>query len=281
LTVRHALDCVFFNSLLRVVEVGQMTQNLFDISGKVALITGGSRGIGLMIARAYVAAGARVYISSRNAASCERAAAELSELGQCIALPADLSKLAEVERVATALSTRESALHVLVNNAGTAWGASIDAFPEKGWDKVMDLNLKSPFFLLQKLLPLLETAGRADDPARVINLGSVDGLHTPLFENFSYAAAKAAIHHLTRMLASHLAHRHITVNAIAPGYFDTDMTQPMVDSMGLDALMSIVPLKRMGADDDIAGVAVFLAARASAYMTGTTLPVDGGIIGGS
>jgi NAD(P)-dependent dehydrogenase (short-subunit alcohol dehydrogenase family) len=258
-----------------------MGQNLFDISGKVALVTGGSRGIGLMIARGYLEAGAKVYISSRNAANCELAAKELSTLGECIALPADLSELEEVERIATTLATQESALHVLVNNAGTAWGSSIDAFPEKGWDKVMDLNLKSPFFLLQKLLPLLESAGRADDPARVINLGSVDGLHTPLFESFSYAASKAAIHHLTRMQSSHLAHRHINVNAIAPGYFDTDMTQPMLDSMGLDKLMSIVPQRRLGLGDDIAGVAVFLAARASSYITGTTLPVDGGLIGNS
>ena len=258
-----------------------MTHELFDISGKVALVTGGSRGIGFMIARGYVEAGARVYICSRNTQSCDAAAAELSRVGECISLPADLSKMEEVERVAAALTARESALHVLINNAGTAWGASIDEFPQKGWDKVMDLNLKSPFFLLQKLLPLLEHAGRADDPARVINLGSVDGLHMPLFENFSYAASKAAIHHLTRMLAYHLAARHICVNAIAPGYFDTDMTQPMIDSMGLDALMAIVPLKRMGDRDDVAGVAVFLAARASAYITGVTLPVDGGLIGGS
>ncbi len=258
-----------------------MAHELFDIRDKVALVTGGSRGIGFMIARGYVEAGARVYISSRKVAGCEAAAAELSKLGECMALPADLSQMEEVERLASGIAEREGALHVLVNNAGTAWGAEIDDFPVKGWDKVMDLNLKSPFFVVQKLLPQLVAAGRADDPARVINLGSVDGLHRPLFKNFSYAASKAGIHHLTRLLAYHLAERHICVNAIAPGYFDTDMTQPMIDSMGLDALMDIVPLKRMGSFDDVAGVAIFLAARASAYMTGITIPVDGGLIGGS
>lgn len=254
---------------------------LFDISGKVALVTGGSRGIGFMIARGYVAAGARVYIVSRDAGRCDAAAAELSKSGECVPVPADLSSLAEVERVVNVIGAREAGLHVLVNNAGTAWGASVDEFPVRGWDKVMDLNLRSPFFLVQKLLPLLEAVGRADDPARIINLGSVDGLHTPLFENFSYAAAKAGIHHLTRMLAAHLATRNISVNAIAPGYFDTDMTQPMIDSMGLDALMAIVPQKRLGQGDDISGVATFLASRASAYITGVTLPVDGGLTGGA
>ncbi len=258
-----------------------MSQDLFDIRGKVALVTGGSRGIGYMIARAFVEAGARVYICSRNADRCDATANDLAKLGQCISLPGELSRMDEVERVVAALSGQEAQLDILINNAGTAWGASIDAFPEKGWDKVMDLNLKSPFFLLQKLLPLLERAGQPGAPARVVNLGSVDGLHMPLFDNFSYAASKAAIHHLTRMLAAHLAVRNICVNAIAPGYFDTDMTQPMLDSMGFDALMSIVPQKRMGQHADIAGVAIFLTAAASSYITGVTLPVDGGLIGGS
>jgi NAD(P)-dependent dehydrogenase (short-subunit alcohol dehydrogenase family) len=258
-----------------------MAEQLFDIRGKVVLVTGGSRGIGLMMAHAYVEAGARVYIVSRDATRCNAAAAELSALGECHSLPANLSDMAEINRLATVFKARENKLHVLVNNAGTAWGDSLDNFPEKGWDKVMDLNLKSPFFLMQKLLPLLEYAGQPNDPARVINLGSVDGLHTPLFENFSYAAAKSGIHHLTRMLAAHLASRHICVNAIAPGYFDTDMTQPMIEKMGLDALMAIVPLRRLGQGDDIGGVAIFLASRASAYISGTTLPVDGGLIGGT
>ena len=258
-----------------------MINELFTIAGKVALVTGGSRGIGLMMARGFVEAGARVYICSRKKEVCDAAAAELSELGTCISLPADLGKMSEVERIATDLNGREEKLHILVNNAGATWGGSIDAFPEAGWDKVMDLNVKSPFFLLQKLLPALERAARADDPARVINVGSVDGLHTPLFENFSYAPSKAALHHLTRMLAAHLAKRHINVNCIAPGPFDTDMMRPMVDKMGLDGVTANVPMGRMGDGKDAAGVAIFLASRASAYVTGTVLPVDGGLFGAS
>ena len=258
-----------------------MSGGLFDITGKVALITGGSRGIGYMIARGYVEAGARVYITARKAEQCTAAAAELAKLGECHALPGDLARMDEIERVATAFASRESDLHVLVNNAGTQWGATIDDFPEKGWDKVMDLNVKSPFFLLQKLLPCLVAAARPGDPARVINVGSVDGMHTPIFQNFSYAPSKAALHHLSRMLAAHLAARNITVNVLAPGPFLTDMLAPMVDSMGEAEVLANVPLKRLGAADDAAGVAIFLAARASAYVTGTVLPVDGGLYGGS
>ncbi|MEQ8663438.1 MAG: SDR family oxidoreductase [Gammaproteobacteria bacterium] len=258
-----------------------MIEKLFDVAGKVALVTGGSRGIGHMIARGYVEAGMRVYITARKAAQCEEAAAALGGAGACIALPADLSSMGEIERVAATLAARERELHVLVNNAGTQWGASIDAFPEQGWDKVMDLNVKSPFFLMQKLLPLLEAAGRPGDPARVINVGSVDGMHTPIFQNFSYAPSKAALHHLSRMLAAHLAPRNITVNVIAPGPFHTDMLAPMVDSMGEDTVLANVPLKRMGGVEDAAGTAIYLAARASAYVTGTVLPLDGGLYGGT
>ena len=258
-----------------------MIDELFSVAGKVALVTGGSRGIGLMMARGYVAAGARVYISSRKKDVCDAAAAELSKLGICLSLPADLGKMSEVERLAKELNGREDKLHILVNNAGATWGGTIDGFPEAGWDKVMDLNVKSPFFLLQKLLPALERAASVEDPARVINVGSVDGLHTPLFENFSYAPSKAALHHLTRMLAAHLAKRHINVNCIAPGPFDTDMMRPMVDKMGVAGVTSNVPMGRMGDGMDAAGVAIFFAARASAYVTGTVLPVDGGLFGAS
>ncbi len=253
---------------------------LFSIRGKVALVTGGSRGIGLMIAKAFVEAGAKVYISSRKASACDQVAAELGALGECHSLPADLSKMEEVERLGNAIFEREQRLDILVNNAGATWGSSIEAFPEAGWDKVMDLNVKSVFFLTQKLLPLLEQAGSPADPARVINIGSVDGLHMPAFENFSYAPSKAALHHLTRMLASSLASRSITVNAIAPGPFATDMMAPMVATMG-DKIVGAVPLGRLGEGDDIGGVAVFLSARASAYISGVVLPVDGGLLGAS
>ena len=258
-----------------------MFEDLFSVAGKTVFITGGSRGIGLMMAHGFVAAGARVYISSRKKEVCDAAALELGKSGTCISLPADLGKMSEVERVSAELLAREERVHVLINNAGATWGSTIDAFPEAGWDKVMDLNVKSPFFLLQKLLPGLERAASADDPARVINVGSVDGMHTPLFENFSYAPSKAALHHLTRMLAAHLAKRHINVNCIAPGPFDTDMMRPMVNSMGLDGVTSNVPMGRMGDTKDAAGVAIFLASRASAYVTGTVLPVDGGLFGAS
>lgn len=250
--------------------------SLFSVAGKCVLVTGGSRGIGLMIARGFVAAGARVYLTSRKAEVCAAAAAELSTLGSCVALPADISRMDEITRLVSELSAREPRLDVLVNNAGAAWGAPVDTFPEAGWDKVMDLNVKSVFFLTQRLLPLLDAAAGAADPARVINIGSVDGMHTSLFENFSYGPSKAALHHLTRVLATHLAARHITVNAIAPGPFDTDMMAPMAARMG-DEIVARVPLKRMGTESDAAGAAIFLASRAASYITGTVVPVDGGM----
>jgi NAD(P)-dependent dehydrogenase (short-subunit alcohol dehydrogenase family) len=255
-------------------------RDLFSIAGKTALITGGSRGIGLMIARGYVENGAKVYISSRNAEVCIDAAAELSANGECIALPADLSRMEEIERLSKELGRRESKLDVLVNNAGATWGATIDEFPEKGWDKVMDLNVKSVFFLTQKLLPLLDAAASAETPARVINIGSIDGLHTSKFDNFSYSPSKAAVHHMTRMTATHLAKRNITVNAIAPGPFLTPMMAPMVEKMG-DTIRAGVPLQRFGEAADIAGLAIFLASRAAAYLTGTVIPIDGGITAAS
>tara|TARA_Y100000588_G_C14022084_1_gene824765 strand:- start:276 stop:977 length:702 start_codon:yes stop_codon:yes gene_type:complete len=233
-----------------------------------------------MIARAYVDHGAKVYISSRKAEICQAVAEEFSEIGECIALPADLSNTDEIERLANEMGERESQLDVLINNAGATWGASIDEFPEKGWDKVMDLNVKSVFFLTQKLLPLLDAAASRADPARVINIGSVDGLHLSKFENFSYSPSKAAVHHLTRMTAIHLASRNITVNAIAPGPFETPMMAPMIEQMG-DTIRASVPLQRFGEPEDIAGLAIFLGARASAYITGSVIPLDGGIIAAS
>jgi NAD(P)-dependent dehydrogenase (short-subunit alcohol dehydrogenase family) len=252
--------------------------DLFSVSGKVALVTGGSRGIGEMIARGLVENGARVYISSRKADVCDAIAAELSQNGTCVSLPADLSQMSEIERVANELAARESKLDILVNNAGAVWGETFDRFSEKGWDRVMDLNVKSLFFLTQKLGPLLFKAGSADDPARVINIGSIDGLQAPVFENYSYSASKAAVHQLTMHLARHLAGRHVAVNAIAPGFFPSQMTAFMDEN--LDQVLPQIPLHRVGTPEDMAGTVLFLASRAGAYLCGSVVKVDGGLLVG-
>ena len=249
--------------------------DLFSVEGKVALVTGGSRGIGLMIARGLVAAGARVYVASRKAAECEAAAAELSALGACSALPGDLANQTGTRALAQALAARESALHVLVNNAGANWGAPLADYPESGWDKVMALNVKSVFDLTRFLLPQLQKAAVAGDPARVINVGSIDGLAVPALETYAYSASKAAVHHLTRVLARKLAPR-VTVNAIAPGPFESKMMAETLRRFG-DAIKSSCPLGRIGEPEDMAGVAIYLASRAGAYVTGAVIPVDGGI----
>ena len=249
--------------------------SLFSIRGKVALVTGGSRGIGLMIARGYVAAGATVYISSRSADVCDQVAGELSKIGRCVSLPHDLSSVDGVTALVRDLGGREDRLHVLINNAGAAWGEPLETFPEKGFDKVTDLNLKSLFFLTRDLLPMLEAVATAEDPARVINIGSIDGLRVPTVENYSYAAAKAAVHHLTRMLAVHLGGRKITVNAIAPGFFPSKMTRALLETHR-ETFENACPLGRLGEPSDMAGIAVFLASKAAAYINGAVIPVDGG-----
>ena len=250
--------------------------DLFDLSGKTAVVTGGSRGIGLMIARGLLQAGARVYLSSRKADACAAAEQELAPYGAAVAIPADLSLDAEWQRLAAEVGRREPALNVLVNNAGATWGAPIEEFPAAGWDKVVDLNLKAPFFLTRAFLPMLEAAGTSEDPARVINIGSIDGLRVPPFPTYAYSASKAGLHHLTRVLARELGPRHITVNAVAPGPFESKMMATTLETFG-DAIAEAAPLKRIGRPDDMAGVAIYLASRAGAYVTGTVIPVDGGI----
>jgi NAD(P)-dependent dehydrogenase (short-subunit alcohol dehydrogenase family) len=250
--------------------------DLFSVAGKVALVTGGTRGIGLMMARGLLDAGAKVYISSRKADACAAAAAELAAHGDVSAMPADLATEAECQRLAGEIAAREQRLHVLVNNAGATWGAPLEEFPASAWDKILDLNVKAPFFLTRALLPQLEAAGTADDPARVINVGSIDGLHVPSLPVYSYAASKSGLHHLTRMLAKELGPRHITVNAVAPGPFESKMMAATLDAFG-DAIAAAAPLRRIGRPDDMAGVAVYLASRAGAYVTGAVIPVDGGI----
>lgn len=251
-------------------------QRLFSLEGKVALVTGGTRGIGFMIAHGFVAAGARVYVASRKREACEQAAASLSRIGACFPLPADLATQDGTRALAAALAGREPALHVLVNNAGATWGAPLAEYPESGWDKVMNLNVKSVFDLTRFLLPQLEKAARPDDPARVINVGSIDGLKVPALETYAYAASKAAVHHLTRVLARRLAAEHVTVNAIAPGPFESKMMAATLKTFG-DAIRAGCPLGRIGAPADMAGVAIYLASRAGAYVTGAVIPVDGGI----
>ncbi len=249
--------------------------DLFSIAGKTALVTGGSRGIGLMIARGFVEAGAKVYISSRKAEVCDEVAAELSEIGEAVAIPANLSTEEECRRLADAIAERESSLDILVNNAGATWGAPIAEFDEAAWERVLALNVKGVFHLTKFLLPLLQAAGTAENPARVINIGSVDGLHVPGMETYSYSASKAAVHQLTRHLAKRLA-PSVTVNAIAPGPFESKMMAATLAAAG-DAIASAVPMKRIGQPDDMAGTAIFLSSRASSYITGTVIPVGGGL----
>jgi NAD(P)-dependent dehydrogenase (short-subunit alcohol dehydrogenase family) len=251
--------------------------DLFDLTGKTAVVTGGTRGIGLMIARGLLQAGTeRVYVSSRKADGCADAERELAKFGPVTAIPADLSTEAECLRLAAAVGERESALHVLVNNAGATWGAPLAEYPAAAWDKLVDLNLKTPFFLTRAFLPLLEAAGTHDDPARVINIGSIDGLRVPPMQTYAYSASKAGLHHLTRVLARELGPRHITVNAVAPGPFESKMMAFTLRTHG-DDIAAAAPLRRIGRPDDMAGAAVFLSSRAGAYVTGAVLPVDGGI----
>jgi NAD(P)-dependent dehydrogenase (short-subunit alcohol dehydrogenase family) len=251
--------------------------DLFDLAGKTAVVTGGTRGIGLMISRGLLQAGAqKVYISSRKAEGCAEAERELAKFGQVMAIQADLSTEAECLRLASEVGEREKALHILVNNAGATWGAPLEEFPAPAWDKVLDLNLKSPFFLTRAFLPLLEAAGTREDPARVINIGSIDGLRVPPLPTYSYSASKAGLHHMTRVLARELGPRHITVNAVAPGPFESKMMAATLKTFG-DAIAQAAPLRRIGRPDDMAGAAVFLSSRAGAYVTGAVLPVDGGI----
>jgi NAD(P)-dependent dehydrogenase (short-subunit alcohol dehydrogenase family) len=249
--------------------------NLFSIDGKTALVTGGSRGIGLMIARGFVEAGAKVYISSRKAEVCDEVAAELSKIGECISIPADLSTEAECQRLADEIAGREDALHILVNNAGATWGVPLAEHDDKSWDRVLDINVKGVFHLTKFLVPLLKAAGNPDDPARVINVGSIDGIHVPILETYSYSSSKAAVHQLTRHLAKVLA-PDITVNAIAPGPFESKMMAATLESFG-DQIARDAPMKRIGRPDDMAGTAIFLSSRAASYITGAILPVDGGI----
>jgi NAD(P)-dependent dehydrogenase (short-subunit alcohol dehydrogenase family) len=254
--------------------------DLFDVSGKTALVTGGSRGIGLMIARGLLQGGARVIVSSRKSADVEAAAQELSQIGDCHAIPADISTQRGAQALAAATRERFPSLDILVNNAGAVWGAPLEEFPPAGWEKILSTNVEGVFHLTIALLGELRAAASVEDPARVINIGSIDGLRTPSVENYSYSASKAAVHMLTRHLAKRLASEHITVNAIAPGPFESKMMAWALDDPELrSGIEGEVPLGRIGRPDDVAGLTLFLASRAGAYMTGTVIPLDGGITG--
>ncbi|MEP5566562.1 MAG: RhlG family 3-oxoacyl-ACP reductase [Halioglobus sp.] len=255
-----------------------MIENLFSMQGKVCLVTGGSRGLGAFMAQGFLEAGAeRVYITARKAEPCIEAAKELSQFGECIALPGDVSTSEGLTQLVTELNQRETHLDVLVNNAGTAWAAPFGQFPEVGWDKVMDVNVKSPFFLTQALTPLLKARASAAQTSAIINIGSIAGILGNGLDTFSYAASKSAIHQLTRITATELADSHIRVNAIAPGRFYSKMTEFLSeDQAAFEQELQTIPMRRWGEPGDIAGVAIMLASKASAFITGQIVPVDGG-----
>jgi NAD(P)-dependent dehydrogenase (short-subunit alcohol dehydrogenase family) len=253
-----------------------MALDLFTLQGRTALVTGGSRGIGKMIAAGFLAQGAKVYISSRKADACDAAAEELSQGGgTCISLPQDVSSVAGCQALAKAIEEREDKLDILVNNAGAAWGAPFEEFPEHGWDKVVDLNLKSPFFLTQALHVALKKAGTHDQPAKVINIASIDGIRLNPQDTYSYHASKSGLIYLTRRLAARLIADNIVVSAIAPGAFASEMNRTARDHG--DAVAKAIPARRIGRDEDMAGAAIYLASRAGNYVVGETIAVDGGV----
>ena len=254
------------------------TSQLFTLHGRTALVTGGSRGIGRMIAAGFLAQGAKVYITARKAAACDQTARELSALGECISLPIDVSSVEGCKALAGELAKREDSLDILVNNAGAAWGAPFDEFPESGWDKVVDLNLKTPFFLTQALAAPLRRAAAANNrarPAKVINIASIDGVSVNPQETYSYAASKSGLIHLTKRMALRLVEDNIVVSAIAPGAFASEMNRDARDHG--DEVSQRIPAKRIGTDEDMAGAAIYLASRAGDYVVGATLVVDGGV----
>lgn len=252
---------------------------LFDVSGKVAVVTGGSSGIGAMMARGLVENGAKVYITARKVERLMEMAEELSKLGDCTAIPADLSNVGAIEELVAAITAKEDHIDILINNAGANWAASIEDFPEAGWDKVMDINIKSIFFATQKFLPLLKASGNAEDPARVINIASINGIRNSGMPTYAYSASKSGVIHLTEHLATDLASYHINVNAIAPGFFPSNMTKQIVDNDGMTKMaISQIPRGRMGSPEDIAGTALYLCSRASAWVIGQTIVLDGGMI---
>ncbi len=255
-----------------------MIESLFSMQDKICVVTGGSRGLGSYMAQGFLQAGAkRVYITARKRDACISAPEELSQYGECIALPGDVATSEGLQNLVSGLMSREQHIDVLVNNAGAGWGAPFGEFPEKGWDKTMNVNAKSPFFLIQALAPLLKANASADNTASIINIGSIAGMVGNAVDNFSYAASKAAVHQLTRVLSTELARDHIRVNAIAPGRFYSKMTEFLSnDQEAFEEELQTIPMRRWGEASDIAGVAIMLASKAGAFITGQIIPVDGG-----
>jgi NAD(P)-dependent dehydrogenase (short-subunit alcohol dehydrogenase family) len=253
-----------------------MIENLFNLEGKTALVTGGAKGIGAMITQGLVESGVKVYISSRSAAACEAFAEKMSQYGTCIPLPTNLLSLENISELAAKLSEKEDKLDILINNSGVSWGAPLESFPEKGWDKVMDLNVKSVFFLTQSLLPLLKAASSTENPGRIINISSIAGITHGGLQAISYNASKAAVNQLTKVLAHELASKKILVNAIAPGFFPTNMTA----HFDKEQLEKASPIHRVGQPTDIAGLVIYLCSKAGSFMTGNIIPLDGGLLVG-
>jgi NAD(P)-dependent dehydrogenase (short-subunit alcohol dehydrogenase family) len=256
-----------------------LVKNLFDVSGKIAVVTGGSSGIGAMMARGLLENGAKVYITARKVPQLEAAAKELSAFGVCHAIPSDLSSIEGIEGFVSEFSKHEKQIDILINNAGAVWAAPFDQFPEQGWDKIMDINIKSMFFMTQKCLPLLKVGGTAEDPARVINIASINGIRNSGMVTYSYTASKAAAVHLTTHLGVDLAPFNINVNGIAPGFFPSKMTKAAVEDDNISKMtIARIPRKRMGTPEDIAGTAIYLSSRASAWVCGEMIVLDGGMI---
>ncbi|MGX7724835.1 SDR family NAD(P)-dependent oxidoreductase [Rhodococcus pyridinivorans] len=252
------------------------SRDLYDVSGKIVVVTGGSRGIGRAIARGFVQAGARTYICARDAQVCDATARELSEWGECVSIPADLGNAEGCKDFAARLAARESRVDVLVNNAGTIWTQPLAEYPESGWTKVFDLNVKGTFFLVQSLLGMLKASASVESPARVVNIGSIAGFRVPDHETYAYSSSKAAVHQLSKHLAAQLASDQVTVNVIAPGRYRSEMLERAIELEGADPLLAPIPLGRFVEDDDLVGAAIFLASKAGSALTGVVLPVDCG-----
>lgn len=257
-------------------------KNLFSLEGKIAIVTGGSSGIGAMIAESFVRNGVKTYITSRKEEVLQNTAREFSKFGECIAISADLSEREGILKFIKEINTIENKIDILINNAGTSWGASIEKFPEQGWDKVMDINLKSIFFLTQQCIPLLKLAGNKETPARVVNIASINGITHPNMPTYSYSSSKAAVIQLTRHMGADLAKDFININGIAPGYFPSKMTAFVEQDAEMQKMvLDKIPLGRMGKTEDIAGAAIYLCSEASSWICGQTIVVDGGMVAGA